>query len=223
MYKTISNEIIRKFQPCYDPSKYITDENEELTIKEWVQKYRKVIPDQDIVWLLVRKEFLSEIDLILFVIWCARELLKSIENPDEIIVNACNVAERYANGKATKEELHIAYDAAFNAKIYAPDAALNDEVSASNTAYYVSADAATYATDDYVSAFNYEVSAFNAANASAAYSAAVEAAYYISVYASDAADYATANYYAIKAAYFAACGADVAYAAQVDKLLTYFE
>jgi hypothetical protein len=167
-------------------------------------------------------EFLSEKDLILFVVWCARELLKPIENPDERSVNACNVAERYANGKATKEELHIAYDAAFNAKIYAPDAALNDEVSVSNTAYYVSADAATYAADDYVSAFNYEVSAFNAANASAAHVAAVEAAYHISVYASDAADYATTNYYAIKAAYFAARGADVAYAAQVDQLLTYF-
>jgi hypothetical protein len=105
MYKTISNAIIREFKPCYDPSKVITDENEELTVKEWVEKYRRVVPIKDIIWLLVRKEFLSAKDLRLFAVWCAREALKLIENPDERIVEACNVSEKYANGEATKEEL----------------------------------------------------------------------------------------------------------------------
>jgi len=146
MYKTISNKIIREFKPCYDPSKFITDENEELPIKDWVQKYRNVIPATDIVWLLLRKEFLSVKDLRLFVVWCARELFKSIENPDERIVEACNVAERYANGEATKEELHTAYDVATYHIYYtaSTDANIAAQVATADVAYYVSADA--YAT-----------------------------------------------------------------------------
>jgi hypothetical protein len=115
MYKTISNEIIKKLKIGYVISKYITDENEELSVKQWVEKYRKVIPAQDIIWLLLRKEFLSEKDLRLFSVWCAREALKLVENPDKRSVNACNVAERYANGQATKEELLAARKAAARA------------------------------------------------------------------------------------------------------------
>jgi hypothetical protein len=119
MYKTISNKIIREFKPCYDPSRFITDENEELPIKEWVQKYRNVVPAKDILWLLLRKEFLFEKYLRLFAVWCARGALEFVKNPDERIVEACNVAERYANGQATKDELDAArkaaYDAAYDA------------------------------------------------------------------------------------------------------------
>jgi hypothetical protein len=131
MYKTISNEIIRKFNLGYDPSKFITDENEELPIKEWVQKYRNVVPANDILWLLLRKEFLSEKDLRLFVVWCAREVLKLVENPDERSVEACNVAERYANGKATKEELLAAHDAA-RAAFYVSAIAARDIISSAD-------------------------------------------------------------------------------------------
>jgi hypothetical protein len=140
MYKTISNAIIRQFKPCYDPAKVITDENEELPIKDWVQKYRNVIPTRDILWLLLRKEFLSEKDLRLFAVWCARELLKLIENPDERSIEVCNVAERYANGEATKDELYAARVAA----IYAANAAAND---AAYTVAHAASIAASYASD----------------------------------------------------------------------------
>jgi hypothetical protein len=126
MYKTISNKIIREFNPCYDPSKFITDENEELLVKDWVRKYRNVVPAKDIVWLLLSEEFLSEKDLRLFAVWCAREALKLIENPDHRSIEACDVAERYANGEATEEELLAArHGAAY--------AAVND---AARAAYY---------------------------------------------------------------------------------------
>jgi hypothetical protein len=138
MYRTISNKIIRKFHPCYDPSKVITDKNEELPIKDWIKKYRNVVPDKDILWLLLREEFLSEKDLILFAVWCAREALKLIENPDERSVEACNVAERYANGEVTKEEFLAVRDADFNAARYA-------FVSASAYAARAAANAATAA------------------------------------------------------------------------------
>jgi hypothetical protein len=144
MYKTISNAIIRKFKPCYDPSDVITDENEELPIKEWVQKYRNVVPTKDILWLLLRKEFLSEKDLILFAVWCAREVLKLIENPDKRSVEICNVAEKLANGEATQEELLAVSDAAYAVV----DLDAYTVASAVYYAAYYAASYATYAYDD---------------------------------------------------------------------------
>ncbi len=108
LMKTINNELIRSFSPCYDPSEYVTDENETLPILEWVEKYRTVVPDEDITWLLCHKEFMSDKDLRLFAVWCARKALSLIDNPDPRNIEACNVAERYANGEATDEELEAA-------------------------------------------------------------------------------------------------------------------
>jgi hypothetical protein len=205
MYKTISNKIIRQFNPCYDPSKFITDETEELTVKEWVEKYRNLIPTDDIIWLLLRKEFLSEKDLRLFAVWCAREALKFVENPDERSVEVCNVAERYANGQATKEEL---------------DAARN----AANDAAYI----AVYAAYEVVAAFDLAAASaasdvVYAANYAAAYSNyyATKAAYYAASDANYAAAYA--NY---AATYVDACIARTdadSGKSQIDQLLTYFE
>ena len=111
MITTINNNLIRSFRPCYDPSKYI-DEDESLTVKEGVEKYRGIVPAKDILWLLCRNEFLSDRDLRLFAVWCAREALKLVDNPDQRSVAACDVAERYANGEATKEDLAAAATAA---------------------------------------------------------------------------------------------------------------
>jgi len=51
----------------------------------------------------------------LFAVWCAREALKLIDEPDPRSIEACNVAERYANGEATDEELAAAWAAAWDA------------------------------------------------------------------------------------------------------------
>jgi membrane protein involved in colicin uptake len=222
MYTKISNEIIRQFQPCYDPSKVITDETEELTVTEWIKKYRNVVPAKDILWLLLRKEFLSEKDLRLFAVWCAREALKLVENPDKRSIEACNVAERYANGEATKEEIWAANDAAHDVAdaaylaVYAALAAANTDYAAFNIGGYT----VDYLVND------------------AAYDAAYAAAYAASDAASDAeyADSTAANTAAAHAALAAAISAraaahdsdtvscdDAAHAAQLDQLLTYFE
>jgi hypothetical protein len=205
MYKTISNEIIRKFNPCYDPSKYIKDENEELTVKEWVQKYRNVVPDKDIIWLLSRKEFMSEKDLRLFVVWCAREALKLVENPDERSVEACNVAERYINGEATKKDLLAVRVAAY-------DAIDIGNYTVDNATFYVARDVA-YAA--YTAALYSVYTSYVVAHAAyVAASAAADAAY-------------TAAFYTVYDSYVAADAArdahTAAFAAQLDKLLTYFE
>jgi hypothetical protein len=209
MYKTISNEIIRKFHPCYDPSEVIKDENEELPIKDWVQKYRNVVPAKDILWLLLRKEFLSEKDLILFVVWCAREVFKLIENPDERSVEACNVTERYANGEATKEELLAARDAAYDANY---DAATDAADYATHAAHYAAANDTTYAA--YYAA---HYAAFYAAtnDSHAVYAAASDATSALAdrdIVSSADADYDTRK-----------IASEIARTAQVDKLLTYFE
>jgi hypothetical protein len=112
----ISNRIIRRFDPCYDPSELGSKESEYLPIVEAVEKYRdKCKNKEDFVWLLCRKEFMTEKDMRLFAVWCAREALKLLENPDQRSLNACDVAERFANGEATSDELDAAWAAAGSA------------------------------------------------------------------------------------------------------------
>ena len=112
MEKYINNKLIRSFNPCYDPSEKVSDENETLPVIEWVAKYRATVPAPDIIWLLCRKEFMSDRDCRLFAVWCAREALKLVDTPDHRSIEACNVAERYANGEATEYELTAACAAA---------------------------------------------------------------------------------------------------------------
>jgi len=57
----------------------------------------------------------------LFAVWCARKVQHLMT--DQRSINALDVAERYANGKATKEELNAAEDAAWDAAGDARDAA----------------------------------------------------------------------------------------------------
>lgn len=54
----------------------------------------------------------------LFTVWCARQTLALVDNPNPLYLEACNVAERYANGDATDTELYSAWHAAWNAAEY---------------------------------------------------------------------------------------------------------
>ena len=124
MQTTISNRIIRKLNPCYNPSEVVKDENEELPVKEWIAKYRGLVKDpSDIIWLLCNKLFMSDKDMRLFAVWNAREALKLTDNHNPILINACNVSERYENGEATEDELNAARDAARDAASAAARAA----------------------------------------------------------------------------------------------------
>ena len=144
--KTISNRIIRNFNPCYDPSEVVKEENEELPVVEWVQKYRNLVHQkQDIVWLLCREDFMSDKDMRLFAVWCAREALKLIPEPDERSVNACDVAEKFANGEATEEELNAAWAAVWAVRDAANAAARAVWAAANACAARDAANAATWA------------------------------------------------------------------------------
>jgi hypothetical protein len=112
MYKTISKEIIKRFDPNSELINIITDENEELPVKEWVEKYRNKTRIVYIIWLLLRKEFMSDKDLKLYKSWSAQEALNLLKNKDKENGESYTIYERYYNGQATKEEL---IDAASNA------------------------------------------------------------------------------------------------------------
>lgn len=115
----INNELILSFQPCYNPNDVGIPEQESLSVVDWVQKYRNVVKNQaDILWLLCRKEFMSDRDLRLFAVWCARQTYQycTEENPiDQRSIDAVDCAERFANGQATENELLAAWSAARSA------------------------------------------------------------------------------------------------------------
>jgi len=197
----ISNKIIRRFSPCYDPADLGSKESEYLPIAEAIEKYRdKCKSKADIIWLLCRKEFMSDKDMRLFAVWCAREALKLVENPDLRSINACDVAEMFANGNATRKELAAARDAAWAAAWAAARAA------ARGAALDAALDAAWDAAMD--AAMAAAMAAARDAAWAAAGAAARDAAW-------DAAG-AAARVAALDAA------RDAALDAQINKLLTYF-
>ena len=243
METKISNRLIRRFKPCYDPFVIVKDEEEELPVKEWVNKYGTSAPAKDIIWLLLRKEFMSDRDMRFFAVWCARESLKLVKSPDIRSIEACNIAEKFANGEADGEELSAARaaaaDADARAAAYAADA--DARAAATYAAAYAAAaaDAAAADADAYAAAAAadaradaYAAATYAAADAAAAdaYAAAADAdaaaaaAYAAYAYADAAADaYAAADAAAAAAAYDAAYAAayDAAAENQLTKLLTY--
>jgi hypothetical protein len=66
------------------------------------------VPANDRLWVVLREEFIDAKTLRLFGCWCARESLKLVEKPDPRLLSTIEIAERYACGKATKEELRVA-------------------------------------------------------------------------------------------------------------------
>ena len=66
--KTFTNEDLRKFEPCYDPIKYLKDDetNTILTILD-----HEKIPFEDKLWVILRTDYLSERIMRLFAVWCA--------------------------------------------------------------------------------------------------------------------------------------------------------
>ena len=114
--KTIAD--IRKYLPCYDPSRWI-DEDWKGTALDILRMDH--VPATDRVWCVCN--WLDKKVERLFVVWCARRALKPIPNPDPRSVSACDVAERFANWKATVKELMVAGKSAWAAAAEAECAA----------------------------------------------------------------------------------------------------
>ena len=178
---TISYQQIIDLEPCYTPESIGINSDYVDTVPNFIRDYKgKVKQLADIIWVLVRKEFISTKQSQLFAIWCARQVQHLMI--DQRSIDAIDVAERYINGLATKEELSAAHDAAY-AAAYAARA---------DAAYAAAADAAyaAYAAADAAADTAYAAAAAAAAAADAAAAAAVNAAAAAAV---NAAAYAMRN------------------------------
>lgn len=122
-----------------------------------VLRCRKV-PVADRIWVATRPGACSERVQRLFAARCARRALARIKNPDPRSVVACDVAERFADGLATREELATAQSEAWRA---ADDDTYSAAYAAAAAAYAAAAYAADAAADAYANAA--------AADAAAAY------------------------------------------------------
>ena len=126
-----------------------------------------------LVWVATREGVLTDKELRLFACFCARQNWNLLT--DERSRNAIEVAERFANGKATKEELKAAYVAAYDAA-YA-DAAYDAYARAAARAAAVAAYAARVAARVADAAYADAAYAYDAARAAdAAYAARVASA-----------------------------------------------
>ena len=198
MENKITLELINSFDPCYNPKNIGFTGELSLTPLELIDQFRdKVESKADILWLLCRKEFMSDRDMRLFAVWCAREALKLIEQPDERSLNACDIAEKYANGEATQKELDTARAAAAAAACATARAAAAAAACTTARAAAAAAAAADAAAD---------AAAYSAAATAAATAAAVSASY--AYYAADRA--ARAAWAAVRDA-------------QINKLREYFQ
>jgi hypothetical protein len=119
----------------------------------------------DAIWCLRSVDHKS---VRLYAVACAREVQHLMT--DERSLKALDVAEAYANGQATEEEMEQAKDAAYAA--YAAYAAAKAAYYAAKAAYYAAYDAKAAADAAYYAAY------YAAYDAKAAADAAYYAAYY---------------------------------------------
>jgi len=101
---------IRDIEPCYDPTRFV---NEDWTGTVLDILKMEDVPAKDRIWVVTH--FLDDKTNRLSAVYCARQALKLVDNPDLRSIEACNVAEAFAYGKATEEELAAAGDAAWAA------------------------------------------------------------------------------------------------------------
>ena len=122
--KTTLNEI-RKYQPCTSGwQKLLTylgktkADDEPLLITTILDSNGL----DDAIWCLRTVEGYDR-EIRLFAVWCARQVQHLMK--DQRSLDALDVAERYANGEATKSELTAAADTARAAAWAARDAAMD--------------------------------------------------------------------------------------------------
>ena len=108
--KTMTVEDIMKHNPCYTRERII-----ELWAGREALSFADVakldIPDVDKIWAGVHF-YMDDRQHRLFAVRCARRALSRILDPNPRGVAACDVAERFANGEASEEELTAARSAA---------------------------------------------------------------------------------------------------------------
>jgi hypothetical protein len=115
--KTLTWADFAKHEPCYNPAEKYGEW--EGTILDLMQ--HPEIPAKDKVWAFTREGIVNDKTLRLFAVGCARKVQHLMK--DQRSIDALDVAERYANGNATKDELAAARAAAWEAAWDAAQAA----------------------------------------------------------------------------------------------------
>lgn len=110
--KVFTYKDIKSWDPCYNPSKYI-DKNWKGTIIDILNLDNMTFEDK--IWVVLRTELISDKVMRLFAVWAYRQCLEFTSPPDPRSINATNIAEQYALGNATKEELKSAEESAWAA------------------------------------------------------------------------------------------------------------
>lgn len=112
MKKNITYQDIIELKPCYDPIEIGMSNTYQSSLVEAIEEYKNKVENKiDILW--VAKNYLDDKTLRLFAVWCARKALQLLNNPDPRSINACDIAEKFANGQAIQEELTAARDTAW--------------------------------------------------------------------------------------------------------------
>ena len=119
--KTLTIADIRNLRPCHDPIKFLPETwsgtiIDILDIKE--------CSFEDRLWVILNTEFVSDKLMRLFAVWCARQVQHLMTDARSIV--ALDVAEKFANGLATKDELDAVWAAASDAASDAARAAASD-------------------------------------------------------------------------------------------------
>ena len=107
--KTLTWADFAKHEPCYNPAEKYGEW--QGTILDLMQ--HPDIPNQDKIWAFTREGIVDDKTLRLFAVGCARRVQHLMT--DQRSLDALDVAERYANGNATKDELNAASASAWAA------------------------------------------------------------------------------------------------------------
>lgn len=84
-----------------DPEKIDLPTDYNDTVLNFIKEYEPKLENKsDLIWTLLREEFLSEQDIILFNLWCAQQVKHLMK--DERSLNALIVKEKFAFGKVSK-------------------------------------------------------------------------------------------------------------------------
>jgi hypothetical protein len=110
MRRIITVQDVRALGPCTDPREYVS-EGWAGTFTDLLSLER--VPPQDRIWVAV--QLLNDKTNRLFAVWCARQTFLLSHEVDPRSIEACDVAERFANGEATSEELSVVRSAAESA------------------------------------------------------------------------------------------------------------
>ena len=148
--KTLTWADFAKHEPCYNPAEKYGEW--QGTILDLMQHPN--IPALDKIWAFTREGIVDDKTLRLFAVGCARRVQHLMK--DQRSLDALGVAERYANGEATEDELAVARAAAWyaafemaytGANFAAKEAATAVASRAASQVAYLSATAADWETE----------------------------------------------------------------------------